>query len=220
MEAKIMNVNPSLEGWCSNEKALAMARVITDTKPAVCVEIGIFGGRSLIAMATAMKFLKQSGHIGHVHGIDPWLKNASIEGTHAAVDQNWWGNIDHDAVMLRFYNALSRLELTDVCSFYRTTADRAVGLFDKIDVLHIDGNHSKEVSCRDVNIYFPKVKVGGFIWFDDVDWPTTKDAWTKVEQYSEKVFTVGGCNLYRKKSEFPISERKEIKDRRLRIDAK
>jgi hypothetical protein len=45
-----------------------------------------------------------------------------------------------------------------------------------IDVLHLDSNHSEEVTCNDVELYSNKIKKGGFWIFNDTDWSSTKKA--------------------------------------------
>ena len=64
---------PSIHGWCSYEKAEKFVETITDQKPQLCVEIGVFGGSSLIPQALALK-----PHSGVIIGIDPWKNDASL----------------------------------------------------------------------------------------------------------------------------------------------
>ena len=41
-----MALLPSIPGWCSKEKALAMMEIIKKNNCQKCVEIGVFAGRS------------------------------------------------------------------------------------------------------------------------------------------------------------------------------
>jgi len=50
-----------------------------------------------------------------------------------------------------------------------TTSEAAPRIPD-IDILHVDGNHSEEISFSDVLKWVPLVKKGGFIIFDDMAW--------------------------------------------------
>jgi uncharacterized protein YdaT len=89
--------------------------------------------------------------------------------------------------------------------YIRATAEHAAHLFKDIDILHFDQNHSELASMRDIQIYYPLVKPGGYIWFDDTNWTTTNKAqqWL-AEQGAEtikEVSTEDGtqfCRLYRK----------------------
>ena len=42
--------------------------------------------------------------------------------------------------------------------------------------MHLDGNHSELLSCRDVELWAPLVAENGYILFDDSSWPTTQAA--------------------------------------------
>jgi hypothetical protein len=53
-----------------------MAALIRREKPSVVVEIGVFGGRSLVPQALALRENKQ----GVVYGIDPYTAAAATEG--------------------------------------------------------------------------------------------------------------------------------------------
>jgi len=74
----------------------------------------------------------------------------------------------------------------------------------EIDILHIDGNHEEISSCRDVELYVPKLKTGGYLWFDDANWKETKKAINLIENtYKLKLIDKAYsddpnnyCNLY------------------------
>ena len=169
---KIRAVVPRLEGWCSVEKALAMAQSICDSRPRVCVEIGVFGGRSLLPQALACQSLEQ----GHVFGVDPWSAADSLECMHNQRDLSFWAGLDHEQIYHGCFQAIRDEGLTRYCSLLRLPAQQAVDVFSQIDFLHIDGNHNRDVALRDVLLYLPKVRSGGDIWFDDTDWESTQDA--------------------------------------------
>lgn len=82
----------------------------------------------------------------------------------------------------------------------RCRAEHALHLFmsDRIDILHFDQNHSEFSSMRDIQIYYPLVKPGGYIWFDDTDWTTTAKAISWLSERASSVRDVGTCRLFRK----------------------
>jgi hypothetical protein len=49
-------------------------------------------------------------------------------------------------------------------------------LFNSIDFLHQDSNHSEENTCEEVELYWNKLKEGGYWIFNDADWPTAQKA--------------------------------------------
>ena len=55
-------------GWCSIAKGEFLVDLVLKHQPKVIVEIGVWGGRSLIPMASALKSLGE----GIAYGIDPW----------------------------------------------------------------------------------------------------------------------------------------------------
>lgn len=168
----------SLDGWCSPQKATALANAILKDRPSVVVEIGVFAGRSLIAMALAVK---QNGS-GIVFGIDPWLVDASVEHQTDRVNVDWWGKLDHDLIYRRCMQACTTQGVLDHTVLIRGKSQQVAGLLRRsildrvIDMLHIDGNHSEETSSFDVVNYVPLVRPGGVVVFDDTNWETTKKA--------------------------------------------
>src|SRR5271155_2865720 len=44
-----------LEGWCSDLKATTLVDLVLKVRPQVIVEIGVWGGKSLVPMACALK---------------------------------------------------------------------------------------------------------------------------------------------------------------------
>ena len=165
----------TIPGWCSPEKAQKMMDLIYDTYPSICVEIGVFGGSSVYPTARALNYLKN----GMLYAIDPW-KAVDCRVGYAPDDPNaiWWSQVNLDKIFKDFRKMIQQNHLSKRCTIMRTTSQAALTYFmdDSIDILHIDGNHSEVASLADVEMFFPKVKSGGYIWFDDVDWSTTHKA--------------------------------------------
>jgi hypothetical protein len=165
------NIGP-IPGWCSPEKAEKMMDLIYEIRPKICVEIGVFGGSSTYPTARALNYLGS----GRLYCIDPWMKHCSTEGYPPENPHfQWWNQIDHEEIFLGFLKMLSSHQLTHTCAILRMKSAEAVSWFDdeSIDILHIDGGNSIPVSLQHVRLFLPKVKKGGYIWFDDCDWPTT-----------------------------------------------
>lgn len=202
LEAKIREVIEPLEGWCWPEKALAMAQLILDTKPQTVVEIGVFGGRSLIPQALALKELGS----GIVYGIDPWRRDDTLEGTLSRADLEWWGKLDLEAIHAGCMKAIWESGVSDQCVIIRSSSQKCPKLFGGgIQVLHVDGTHSEEVSTRDIRLYLPQVSEGGHVFMDDSDWPTTARAVAMLELECDKIEVFnrpgggGSCALYRRR---------------------
>ena len=53
-KAELLNVVPTMNGWCDPTKANHIFDTVFERNPKVCVELGVFAGRSLIAFALAL----------------------------------------------------------------------------------------------------------------------------------------------------------------------
>ena len=185
-----------LEGWVSPERGVELFDLIVQEKPVICVEIGVFGGRSLISQAYG---LRENG-AGRIFGIDPWKTEACIEGNNVA-NQVWWSkNVDLHGIHRGAMEAIWRLGLDRWAIVIRSKSEDACFLFrDGIDWLFIDGNHAEVSSCRDVMNYLPLLKSGGIMVFDDADWPSTQAALKLLDAQCDLLKDAGSYRIYKKK---------------------
>lgn len=154
-----------VSGWCSHAKASILIDIIQKTKPTTIVEIGVWGGKSLIPMAYT---LKKQGK-GKIYGIDPWDNQESIQGVTNPVNLSYWQTVNHERVFQTLVDHLRQFDLKDHAILIRSSSENAP-LIENIDVLHIDGNHSSITSYLDVTKWVPLVKSGGWIIVDDISW--------------------------------------------------
>jgi hypothetical protein len=89
-----------------------------------------------------------------LYAIDPWLCYGYYETTHAHQ-----GRMDE-----RYERTLKRLAPFD-CEVMREFSHEAAEKFEdgSLDFVHIDGNHDEENAYRDIEVWTPKVRVGGII---------------------------------------------------------
>ena len=158
-----------LEGWCSPSKALLLYSLAREHKPTTVVEIGIYGGRSIVPLAAA---LRDNGH-GQVYGIETWSGSAATSFRTNIANDFWWMNIDFTKIKGDFLQFVVAHGLQDTIRVVEAASDRCAGLFDRIDMLHIDGGHSTYGAAQDVVNYVSKVPSGGIIVYDDINWPST-----------------------------------------------
>ena len=210
-EAAIREWNATAEGWCQIDRALEMAQLIIDNPPQYVVEIGVFAGGSLIPQALAMKELSQESEIlepAHIYGIDPWSREAALEQVFVADDhtppadeevaRKWWAEVDLDKMHLLAMQGIWRYGLERHAIVIRAASQDCAQLFREIDILYIDGNHSEKASCRDVELYLPRLRPGGFLWFDDAHWLSTQRAIQKIEEACVLERDREAYRLYRK----------------------
>lgn len=147
--------------------------VIKELKPSLCVELGVFAGRSLLPIALAAQQVDPNAR---VIGIDAWSTNAAIEGTNDTRNADWWKTIDY-ANIRQYAEKVMWTNNVRVGLWTTRSADAASRFEDNsIDFLHQDSNHSEEVTCEEVELYWNKVRKGGLWAFDDTNWPTTQKA--------------------------------------------
>lgn len=179
-----------LEGWCPKEKASVLIDLVTILRPRIIVEIGVFGGKSLIPMAFALKL----NGMGKIYGIDPWTNSASIEGMDGP-NKDYWASVDHDAILQGLMLKIKEFNLERQVQLLRFTSEDAPQI-KSIDILHIDGNHSEKTSYFDATKWVPLVRKGGLIIFDDVSWGTTEKAVQWVEMHCIKLAEFKGDNVW------------------------
>ncbi|MBX7066659.1 MAG: class I SAM-dependent methyltransferase [Parachlamydiales bacterium] len=200
LKQTVTRILPTLEGWCSKEKAMAFVDLILEVKPNTCVEIGVFGGSSAFPVASTLKFLDH----GLLIAIDPWDKIECIKYFDPIEDAEhlkWWGNLNINYIYYAYLNMLKKYDLEDYVTTIRSTSEDAAQHIDEIDILYIDGNHSEQVSCLDVELYLPKVRPGGYIWYNDALWKDRQDAIDQLMEECEiiKVIEDGNCILFQKR---------------------
>lgn len=171
VDATIDRELPKMQGWCSPEKAKRMARLVVEARGVRCVELGIFGGRSLAALALPQRLVLGEGV---TDGIDPFTKSAALEGVNDVENDKWWSKIDYEQILTGARDALAHMQLGAHARIYRERSQDAAPRYpdDSIDVLHVDSNHSVEVSCQEVSLWHAKVRPGGFWIADDIRWST------------------------------------------------
>ena len=189
--ARIPEIIAGLKGWCRPFKArwlydavLARARAGDFTG----VEIGVFGGRSLIAAALA---LKDAGR-GFLVGIDPYTAESATEG--AANGQPWVAALP--CIRQECEAAITRLGLGRHCAVLPAPAEACAAAFGPLDYLHVDGCHATAVALRDVTLYVPKVRPGGLIVLDDTNWDTLQPALRRVRRWARRVYAAPTWGAY------------------------
>ena len=174
LTAMIDRLVPPLPGWCSPEKARRLARLVVETRPALCVELGVFGGRSLLALALGLRHVGA----GRVDGIDPYTVAAALEGVNDKANDDWWSALSYEEIFKHASDGLARGGVLDHARIVRARSQDAVTGYApaSIDILHQDSNHSEAVSTTEVRAWAPLMKDGGYWIMDDTNWPTTRAA--------------------------------------------
>lgn len=163
---------PKMEGWCSVEKAKRLCLLCADSPPYEGIEIGVFGGRSLLAMALGCAV----AGAGYITGFDPYDAASSLEGTQDpnSGSSQQWANFDYEKIL---HDANLTLESRSLQPFARIIRERSLKGVERyrdgsINLLHQDGNHEESVASAEVRAFAPKMAYGGLWIMDDVNWST------------------------------------------------
>lgn len=182
---RITNQLPKMNGWCDPKKALDLASVVLEKRPDICVEIGVFAGKSLVSTAMALDHVGS----GKVWGIDSWCK-ADCCVDENAQNKEWWSKeVDLEAIFIEAMRHLNENGLLNKRAelIRQSSVDAWKGwpgnTSHPIDLLHIDGNHSEWASCTDVVLWLPYLKPGGVLFMDDYDWESTQTAKRLIERH-------------------------------------
>lgn len=184
MIAEKTNLAPiinQLEGWCTLEKAQRLYDLVIESDSQITCELGVFGGKSLIPMGLAHR---DKGS-GFVFGIDTWHKKASLQGTNSELNNEWWSKIDFEYIYNTVAKAIDYHELNDYCGTIRLNS-QTVGLMTAdniLDIIHQDSNHSSEAIIAELNLWIPKLKVGGYWIADDTDWTESKEGYSRLSDF-------------------------------------
>lgn len=139
-----------------------MAAVLT-IRPELCVQIGVFGGSSLLPVALALNYLGA----GQILGIDPWDPEESAKGQTGA-NLKWWSELNHSVIEKGFRDAILAEGVSNQIVVLKQTSDAATPP-PRIDFLNVDGNHGDQ-AFRDIKRYGSKVRIGGMMYVDDITW--------------------------------------------------
>jgi predicted O-methyltransferase YrrM len=161
-------------GRCGEVKGNLIKDLVIKTNAQLCVEIGVFKGASLMYFVEALEMTK-----GRVIGIDPYTIESLInEIPNKDLTQYYYEVLFKDQIVLdNLYNNISNIisenKLDSVVSLVRFKSEDYYSNIEKesIDVLHIDGNHDEEYVTKDIQLFLPLVKKGGYIIMDDITWP-------------------------------------------------
>jgi len=171
----------SLHGWCDEKKAQILFDLVKQSDSKVTIELGVFGGRSLIPMALAHK---QKG-TGFIIGFDAWKPEVATEGTNAPENDEFWRKLNHKEIYDSCQEGIFKYGVEDYCNTVRMKSrDAAVLIADNIvDVLHQDSNHNIETITEELSLWMPKLKLNGYWIADDTNWKEAVEGYAKLPDY-------------------------------------
>jgi predicted O-methyltransferase YrrM len=176
--SRIISALPAIQGWCTERKAVWLADLIAENGCGRVLEIGIFGGRSLIPMAMAVKDRVPEGS---VFGVEAWSNAVAVETATSAESDTWWREVDLKAIKAGFLRNLLENDLTGIVKVLEMSSDQAfkqltaTGI-EHFDLIHVDGSHSQAQALQDVEMWAGLLQPGGILVLDDIGWPSVQGA--------------------------------------------
>lgn len=168
-------------GWCEQQKAERMVACVASTNTKAHLELGVYCGSSLMPVALAIvKLQADKGESVSITGVDAWNPIACIEGLTPAEDchRQYWTRINHEGAYQATRKHLDRFGLLEYTKLVKSSS---LDYFEQVeeeslDSLHQDGNHTELVSWLEVELYWNKVKHGGWWFLDDTHMDSLKKA--------------------------------------------
>lgn len=166
---QVETASKNVPGWYSRARMEATVALIINIKPKLCVEVGVFGGASLLPIAMTLKRIK----LGHVYAVDSW-NNSDCTKYMPDEDPNkdWWSHLPLNDFYTSFVEALKINKVKKKCTIIKGESVRSASKFkdNSIDFLNWDGNLSSLGAQKELQAYLPKIKSGGYILVNNVKW--------------------------------------------------
>jgi len=128
------------------------------THPIRYLEIGTFYGANLFSVGRSYAAHPES----KMYCIDPWIDYADYP------EYKHQQETVYDTFMRNLETSGQKEKITVIRGFSHTEIPKFED--DFFDIVYIDGNHEPEYVLEDAVLAFRKLKVGGYMIFDDYGW--------------------------------------------------
>lgn len=160
-------------GYINNKHPIVFNKMMDlAPKSGTWVEIGSWMGKSASYCVVELQRRNMSYMF---HCIDPWTGSEEHKDLKVIQEGKLYEEFNKNVLPIRH-----------LIHPHRMTSEEASKKFkdDSVDVIFIDGDHSYEGVKKDLECWFPKIKSGGVIAYDDYPrWPSIVKA---VHEFHEK----------------------------------
>lgn len=172
-------------------KVLLLAELIVSRQLERIVEIGVYRGRLMLPLGRLMARLGR----GEMVGIDPYAAEAAVQRDveREGIDLvEWPTTVDWEGIHREVTGAIARWSMEGHARLIRQRAEDAAPSFAErpIDLLHVDGNHDLAAVTRDVELYLPYLRDGGYLVMDDIAWPSVRPVYERLAEEHEVLFAL------------------------------
>lgn len=175
--------------------------VINSEDGAHFVELGSFLGQSTAAMGL---FIKSSGKRIRFDAVDIFELTDFSDEPHFKVIEEHGGDF-----LAAFKHNLEKAQVLDVVTVVKSTSLEAAATYPdrSISFIMIDASHKYGDVVDDINAWFPKLKLGGVMSGDDVDWEEVKQA---VDDTCKHYTVHGNSTWYFRKQTQTLEEHRNL----------
>lgn len=216
MKPKTLNYLQKIDGgdWSTKEKKQKLYDLVIDyhrqfrETPLLSVELGSFAGACLFPLGNAHKDIDK----GIAIGVDAWESAPCLEGKNHADVNKFWSEMDFNRI---FNSFLQRKDMDDWSGFVdykRGRMDEVYKEFEdeSITLLHQDGAHNTEQIIKELELWSPKVKTGGYWVISAANWGEAIDGYFKLPSFGfELVQDFDGWEVWRKNGQ-PKEDKRDL----------
>lgn len=182
-----------VRGWFSPAQKQWYQDTVRKIKNGVIVEIGVYGGASILSIADICVANKNI-----IFGVDPWEHPDNpaawiMQGNKlTAEEQSEWCSVLRDC-RKTLENTIKKLKYEGTIKLIQAFSSNVVDELGDADVVFIDGNHSYKSVTDDLTRWFPKTRrvigghdfqlpdiqkaVGDFCRENNVSYTTSSEIW-------------------------------------------
>tara|TARA_R110002060_G_scaffold24513_1_gene33297 strand:+ start:480 stop:1091 length:612 start_codon:yes stop_codon:yes gene_type:complete len=162
----------TINGWFFPANKRWYEKHATNIKNGIIVEIGVFGGASLLSVADICK-----DNNTQLYGVDTWELLELKNGDRQTPEQLKIFREGLKAQRLKLEKITNELNYSHI-TLVKDFSMQAVHRFkdNSIDLIYLDASHDYKNVTQDLKSWFPKLKKNGILGGDDWGWPEVKRA--------------------------------------------
>jgi cephalosporin hydroxylase len=146
----------SVLGWFDDKQKAWYQREVGQIQNGIVVEIGVYGGASLLSIADICK----DNH-NTLFGVDPWELVKTSNGIDITGERLIQTKDKMKKIRLNLEKTIAGLGHNHITLKKGFSIDVACEFTDKsLDFVFIDGDHSYDSAWSDIRAWYPKVKIG------------------------------------------------------------
>jgi hypothetical protein len=122
---------------------------------------------------------------GVIFAVETWGPDATVANPTNDLPGTSWPAAEFSHVKREFYRFVAAVDLTPQVRLVESKPGRAATLFDQIDFLHVNGPQCLGKAAEAALLYASKVRRGGIIVLDDIDWTGAGSAWEMLRDLND-----------------------------------